>query len=159
VTSADPNRIHTREDSGLRLDREGRWWHDGVLIEHPRIIEAFNRGLRCTADGRYNLEFGWDWCRVEVEDAAYQVLSLERTEQGFLLELSDRTSERLDAATLRIDRTGALVCRVKGGLGKARFTRSAHFALGSHCEERDGALVLRVDDAVHPIRSEDEPAR
>ena len=43
-------RWHTREDSGLRLDREQRWFHDDERIEHPKVIEAFNRGLRVEDD-------------------------------------------------------------------------------------------------------------
>ena len=43
-------RWHTREDSGLRIDRQGQWWHDDEKIEHPNIIEAFNRGLRVMED-------------------------------------------------------------------------------------------------------------
>ena len=47
-----PKRWHTREDSGLVLDRELNWVHDGERITHPRIIEAFNAGLVPTDDGR-----------------------------------------------------------------------------------------------------------
>ena len=53
-----PARWHTREDSGIRLDRQFRWWHDGELIEHPNIIEAFNKGVRVGDDGRVTLHFG-----------------------------------------------------------------------------------------------------
>src|SRR5262249_6822997 len=63
---ANDGRRHTRENSGIRLDRNGRWWHDGVPIEHPKIIDAFNRGLSPTDGGRFRLDFGNDWCFVQV---------------------------------------------------------------------------------------------
>lgn len=146
-------RWHTREDSGIRLDRLGRWWHDDELIEHPRIIEAFNTGLQPTDDGRFKLVFGWDWCFVQVEDAAYQVLAVDETADGGLsVRLSDRTAERLDPATLQTDADGVLVCQVKQGRARARFTRDAQFALGERLEEQAGACVLRLNNRDWPIR-------
>jgi hypothetical protein len=146
VDAAEPPvRWHTREDSGLRLDRAGRWSHDGQPLEHPRIVEAFNQGLRVTDDGRYRLEFGGDWCFVEVEDCGYTVLAVDLGPEGRRsLRLSDRTAEWLDATSLGVDVEGALTCRVKAGRARARFCRSAHLQLASDLELRDGAVVLRA---------------
>ena len=141
-----PVRWHTREDSGIRLDREGRWWHDGERIEHPKIVEAFNRGLTPEADGRYKLSFGNDWCFVEVEDAAYRVLGLERNAGGPpVLALSDRTHEPLIPETLAVESDQVFSCRVKGGRAKARFSRDAQAALGELLEERAGGIWLGWD--------------
>lgn len=142
---------HTREDSGIRLDRELRWWHDDEPVEHPNIVEAFNRGLKPTDDGRFRLEFGNDWCFVTVEDAAYQVLSVDVGEGAVSAELSDRTREVLDLSTLSLDDRGALVCRVKGGRAKARFSRDAQFQLGSHLEQAPGGLALRAGTQLIPL--------
>jgi uncharacterized protein len=145
----DPNlkgvtRRHTREDSGLRLDRDGRWWHDEVLVEHPRVIEAFNGGIFPTDDGRFKLQFGPDWCFVEVEDAAYRVLLVDLAEDQVFLRLSDRTVEPLQPGTLAVDPDGVLCCRVKADRARARFCRDAQFALGSLLEEDDGRPVLTL---------------
>jgi uncharacterized protein len=145
-------RWHTREDSGIRLDRRGRWWHDEEPIEHPRIIEAFNVGLAPTGDGRFKLTFGNDWCFVTVEDAAYQVLALDPTEDEQLsVRLSDRTAERLDVGSLSLDEEGVLSCRVKRGLAKARFSRDAQFQLGSLIELDGGLPFLRVGQQRIPL--------
>ena len=146
-------RWHTREDSGIRLDREGRWWHDDELIEHPRIIEAFNTGLVPTDDGRFKLVFGRDWCFVEVEDAAYRVLAVDVEESTVALRLSDRSMDAFDPATLKLEADGVLSCRVKGGRAKARFTRDAQFELGSRMEEREGAILLRLGGRAYAIAS------
>lgn len=138
-------RWHTREDSGIRLDRALRWWHDDEPVEHPNIIEAFNRGLVPTGDGRFKLVFGNDWCFVQVEDAAYAVTALDAMEQGgYSVRLSDRTAEALDPATLRLDAEGVLTCRVKRGQAKARFSRDAQFALGEALEQDEQGLWLRT---------------
>ena len=123
-------RWHTREDSGIRLDRQLRWWHDDEPIEHPKIVELFNRGLAPTDDGRFKLTVGADWCFVTVEDAAYQVAVLDAHDAQLWLRLSDRTAEPLDPATLALDPDGVLTAKVKQGRAKARFSRDAQFALG-----------------------------
>ena len=145
-------RWHTREDSGLRLDRNGRWWHDDVLIEHPRIIEAFNRGLTPTEEGKFRLDFGSDWCFVQVEDAAYTVLAVDVVDgERLLLTLSDRTTEPLEPLTLELDREGVLVCRVKQGRAKARFSRDAQLAFGNMLEKRGDGLVLKIGERNIPV--------
>lgn len=139
----DPKRWHTREDSGLRLDRRLRWFHDDVPVEHPRIIEAFNTGLRVTEDGRYRLEIGNDWCFVTVEDAAFEVVAVDGADRPSI-RLSDRTAEWLDTATLALE-GDVLTVKVKGGRAKARFSRDAQFALGSLLETvSDGRVVVRL---------------
>ncbi len=152
-------RLHTREDSGLRLDRHLRWWHDGEPVEHPNIIRAFNAGLEPTDDGRFILRFGRDWCYVEVEDAAYSVTAVDLTEDdaAFSVRLSDQTAERLDPSTLRVE-DGILTCRVKQGRAKARFSRDAQYALGQHLEPAGGGVVLRAGTALLPVPNLDPAA-
>lgn len=124
---------HTREASGITLDREQRWWHDGEPVEHPNIIEAFNRGLRVTDDGRYKIEFGNDWCFVEVQGAAFKVVVIDVGEGDRLsVRLSDRTAEWLNVDSLAVDADGVLTCAVKGGKARARFSREAQFGIGEH---------------------------
>ncbi|MGA9522545.1 MAG: DUF1285 domain-containing protein [Myxococcaceae bacterium] len=144
-------RWHTREDSGIRLDRDGRWWHDDELVEHPKIIEAFNTGLIPTDDRRFKLQFGSDWCFVEVEDAAYRVVAVDARPDGIGLRLSDRTAELLEPATLSLDAEGVLSCRVKQGRAKARFTRDAQFAVGEFLDEEGGQLVVRAGGRSWPV--------
>lgn len=151
-------RWHTREDSGLTIDREGRWFHDGVRIEHPNIIEAFNRGLRVQPDGRVQLHFGNDWCFVVVERCAFGVVAIDEGDGGRLsVRLTDRTAEWLDPATLALDADGVLEIAVKSGLARARFSRDAQFQLMSRLEPRGDALVLKVGEREWPtpLRSQE----
>src|SRR5712664_1423000 len=68
----DPDLLRkVREQSGLRLDREGRFWHRGDLLEHARTIAALHRGLHRAEDGRWAVRIGPGWAYVEVEDAGY----------------------------------------------------------------------------------------
>jgi len=138
-----PKRWHTREDSGLVLDRDLNWLHDGERITHPKIIEAFNAGLVPTDDGRFQLRIGNDWAYVTVEGAAYRVNAIDTDESRVYLRLSDRTGEALDPATLRLGEDGVLTARVKGGRAQARFSRDAQYALGQLLvPEGTGAVVV-----------------
>ncbi|MGO8971338.1 MAG: DUF1285 domain-containing protein [Myxococcaceae bacterium] len=145
-----PPRWHSREDSGLVLDRELRWFHDGQPIVHPRIVELFNESLVPTEDGRFQLRVGQDWAYVTVEDAAYRVTGLDATETRVFLRLSDRTGEALDPSTLALEPDGVLSARVKSGRAKARFSRQAQVALGALLEESADGLALGL--AGGPLR-------
>lgn len=139
-------RWHTREDSGIRLDAALRWWHDDEPIEHPKIIELFNTSLVLDDDGRYQLRIGKDWCYVQVEEAAYEVRTVDVTEdERVSVRLSDRTAEALDPATLALGPDGIFRCQVKGGRARARFSRDAQYQLGELMEEGEGGrLFLRA---------------
>lgn len=146
-------RLHTREDSGIRLDAELRWWHDDAPVEHPRIIQVFNEGLQVTDDGKFKLVVGNDWCFVTVADAAFWAVAVDETTDGRLsLRLSDRTAEALDETGLAVGADGVMTARVKGGKAKARFNRDAQYQLGERLEETPSGLTLRVGAAQRPVR-------
>ncbi len=142
---------HTREQSGLRLDRHLRWWHDGEPILHPNIIETFNRGLKVASDGRYRLEVGADWCIVEVEGPGYQVTAVDVTGDQVSLRLSDRTAEWLDVATLSLDGEDRLEARVKNGQARAVFSRDAQFQFATHLEATSSGYALRLGGEALPV--------
>ena len=142
-----PKRWHTREDSGLVLDRDLRWFHDGERITHPKIIEAFNVGLVPTDDGRFQLRIGNDWAYVTVEGAAYRVNAIDTDDTRVYLRLSDRTGEALEPSTLRLGDDGVLAARVKGGRAEARFSRDAQFALGQLLAPEGAGWVLLLPKA------------
>ncbi|HSP18766.1 MAG TPA: DUF1285 domain-containing protein [Myxococcaceae bacterium] len=146
-----PRRWHTREDSGLVLDRELNWSHDGERITHPRILEAFNAGLVPTEDGRFQLRIGNDWAYVTVEGAAYRVNAIDTDDCRVYLRLSDRTGEALAPSSLRLGADGVLTARVKGGRAEARFSRDAQFALGQLLVAEGQGWALQLPAARVPI--------
>ncbi|MFI5314469.1 MAG: hypothetical protein ACHQ6T_02110 [Myxococcota bacterium] len=80
---------------------------------------------------------GW----LDVEDTAFFVDAYD-AETGEL-ELSDRTREPLDAATLSADDDDALRCTVKGRFA-ARFTRAAQAELLAAVELEGDAVRVRA---------------
>jgi hypothetical protein len=152
MMALDPAAIERlRENSRIRLDREGRFWHEESLVEHPRVAEAFHRGLGRAPDGRATLKVGNTWCYIQVEDSLYLVRrALCESSEGdvlaaCVLRLDDGSEEALEPATLAVNGEGVLYARVKEGREWARFIPEAQLALGRYIDgDDDGALRVRT---------------
>jgi hypothetical protein len=120
----------TSRESTIILDRDGRFWHDGGLVEPRALADALHRWISVHPDdGRFILTNGYDWTYFTVEATPFLVRSV--SEAGFPeLYLSDGSLERLDPRGIRIDDDGAVIVKVKGGRFDARFTTSAQRELG-----------------------------
>lgn len=141
--------------SGLRLDREGRWWHEGELVAHAGLAAALHRWLDRLEDGRYVVRLDSErFAYVEVEGAPYQVLTveIERSAEGprVHLQLSDGSQEELDYGSLQVGADHALYCQVKGRMA-ARFSRQAYYLLGELLEEGPEGVALRAAGRLWPI--------
>ena len=140
--------------SGLRLDGEGRWWHEGQPVEHPGLARALHRWLDRLDDGRHIVRLdGERFAYVEVDDAPYTVRSLQARDDGScVLVLSDGSQEPLLASTVCVGADNALYCAVKGGRFEARLSRPAHYGLAEHVEqEEEGGYVLVLQGRRWPI--------
>ena len=146
-------RWHTREDSGIRLDADGRFWHDGELIENANVSRAFHRGLERAPDGRWMVRFGWDWAFIQIDDAPYQVLGISLGDP-IRIRLDDESEEPLDPGSLRASSEGVLYARVKQG-ADARLSRAAQGQLAPLLHERAGKLVLRMGEREFDVRIND----
>jgi hypothetical protein len=117
-------------ESTLRLDRQGRFWHDGARVEHPALERALRSWIaRHPDDGRPILTNGYDWCYFEVEDAPLFVDALRIEGEAVTLVLFDGSEEPLDPATLSVGEDGVVYARARGGALPARFSRHAQTQL------------------------------
>jgi len=131
-------------ESTIRLDGDGRFWHDGELVVHPGLVEALPRWIaRHPDDGRYILSNGYDWTYFTVDDVPFFVRAVTSATTPELL-LSDGTREAFPERGYRTGREGALYCPVKGGEFEARFTPGAQAALGALAVGDGEQLTLAV---------------
>ncbi|GAB4343487.1 MAG: hypothetical protein Kow0099_21990 [Candidatus Abyssubacteria bacterium] len=140
--------LEGRERYELRIDYEGRWYHEGVEIVRDDIRTLFSRNLRRDKDGGYYIEIGRDEAPVVVEDAPFVVLRVTEASDGLSLLLSDGTLEPLDPRTLTFTGDNVPYCRVRGGL-EARFSRAAYYQLArfiSYDEHKDTYCLNIGDD-------------
>ncbi len=134
-------------ESTIRLDAEGRFFHEGNLVEHPKLRDALHTWIsRHPDDGRYILTNGYDWTYFVVDDVPYFVRSVRAEDGEAVLVLSDGTVEPLDPRTARTGDGGALYVQVKrdakGGPYDAKLTRFAQTQMGPFLREEAGGLVL-----------------
>jgi uncharacterized protein len=147
----------TRE-STIRLDAQGRFWHDGAPMQHRRMVEGFHQWIRRHPDnGRYVLSNGYDWTYFAVDDAPYFVRRLRSESDRIVLTLSDGSEEPFDPSTARIGEDDALYAEVKrsapGGPYEAKFTRHAQTSLAPWLVQGD-VLSVRIGPVIHPLGSE-----
>jgi uncharacterized protein len=136
-------------ESTIRLDGEGRFFHDGARVEHAGMATAFASWIaRHPDDGRFILSNGYDWTYFQVDDVPFFVERLRATPGGVVLGLFDGTEEPLDASTLALDAEGRVRVRVKGGAFDAKLTRAAQLALAPFLEESPGGGVSLVISGV-----------
>ena len=153
MSENDEELLERLRESGLRLDAEGRWWHEGQPVEHPRLSRALHRWLDRLDDGRHVVRLeGERYAHVEVDDAPYVVRSLRPGRDGEIeLLLSDGSREPLCPSGVCVGGDNALYCTVKGGRFEARLSRPAHYALAARVEESGDGFVLVAGGRRWPI--------
>ena len=120
------------ETPPIKIDREGRWFHQGEEITHRRTYLLYCRSLTRDESGRILLRVGREECPVEVEDAPFVVTTVEFISSGIdgreavWLTLNDETREKLTPETLRIGPDHVPYCRVREGIFEARFSSNAY---------------------------------
>ncbi|HVK77479.1 MAG TPA: hypothetical protein VM734_29435 [Kofleriaceae bacterium] len=144
-----PEMIERFRAIGLRLDRDGRLWHQGQEVSHPRLRQAILRWLDVRDDGRDIVRMDAQrYAYVDVEDAHLRVTAA-RWQPGDRLELSldDGSTEELAYATLTVGSDDGLRCRVRGGKLRAKFSSQAQ-QVALERVERDGpGFALRAAGA------------
>jgi uncharacterized protein len=133
--------IEKLRQSGIRLDAEGRFWHEGQEVTHAGLRAAFWRWLDRNPDGRYVLRLDERrFVYLDVDDAPYLVRSLRWDGERALALLSDESEEPLDLQSVRL-RGEVAYATVKGRFD-ARLSSSAWAVLAERIVERDGAHWL-----------------
>ena len=134
-----------REQSGLRLDKEGRFWHRGGLVEHARTAAVLHQGVHRAPDGRWATRIGKDWGYLDVEDAALWLRRLEPEGNRLRGQLASGEWVEIDPATLAAGADDALYARVRGE--RARLTRAAQLSLSESLREDAGGFLLQLGNA------------
>ena len=147
-------------DYGIRLDKDGRFWHQGQPVLNEKVQLVFAQHLTRLDDGTYALVIGPDRCRVELEDAPYVVRRVQvavdhdGSPTRVALTLFDGTEEELDPNTLEVGGDNVLYCRVRQGEHRARFDRAPYIALAEHVVESGNGFGLRLGRRMYAIAGE-----
>jgi hypothetical protein len=140
-------------ESSIVLDAEGRFHHDGALVEHPKMALAFASWIdRHPDNGRFILNNGYDWSYFRVEDVPFFVLGVSEKAGRLLLLLSDGSESPLNPETLASDARGALYTTVKEAKYRARFSHGAQLSLAPWLfSAANGDLFLQIAGVRHAL--------
>jgi uncharacterized protein len=143
--------IERLRQSGIRLDADGRFWHEGQEVTHHGLRAALWRWLDRNPDGRWVLRLDEKrFVYLEVDDAPYAITSLRFSGAHIFVRLSDDSEEELDYDSVHLAR-GAAYAKVKGGRREARLSSAAWGALGERIEDEGGRAVLRTPSGTRPL--------
>lgn len=132
-------------ESSIRLDRQGRFWHNGELVEHAKLIRALHQWIsRHPGDGRYILTNGYDWTYFTVDDVPFQVCAVVY-EQGMpRLRLSNEQEVIPEALTVAEDGSLYAAFHLQKQGYEARFRPFAQTQLAPALEEHHGEIGLVI---------------
>jgi hypothetical protein len=144
--------IEKLRQTGIRLDAQGRFWHEGEEVSHPGFQRALRKWLDILPDGRPILRLDERrYAYVEVEDAFLLVTSARWDGDRVLIQLNDESSEELAYDTLEQGDGDVLYCKARAGKLRARFTTAAYYVVAEGIEETAAGFALRAAGALHPI--------
>jgi hypothetical protein len=167
----DPSQFITgrSRETNLRRDALGRWFDGPDLLEHPKLVRAFDSWLDRAEDGRYCLRNDINWAYVTLEGPPLFVRAVVCEPHRLLLRLSDGREEVLRPETLRQGPEGALYCDARDGRLVARFDRHAMQQLESLLQEDEQGVYLLlgnerirpqvVSDPLAPLQRDAAPAQ
>lgn len=69
-------------DIDIRIDTQGRWFHEGRPIERASLVALFARILRREADEYYYLLTPYEKWRIQVEEHPLRIIAVEQVEDG-----------------------------------------------------------------------------
>ena len=68
--------------SGMRIARDGTWYHEGTPIRRPAMVRLFSTVLRREADGRHVLVTPVEKLDIEVEATAFRAIAMSVEGEG-----------------------------------------------------------------------------
>jgi len=138
-----------REESGLRLDKEGQFWHRGTPVTHARTVAVLHHGIHRAPDGRWATRIGPEWAYLDVEDAALFVRRIDGTRAQLA------SGEWAEIESLASGADDALYARVRGE--RARLTRTAQLSLADNLHEESGEFFANLGSTRYPIGRDTGP--
>lgn len=139
----------THRQVRIRVDKEGNWFLNEVLITNENVRTYLTRHLCYDERGGYFVRVGDKVASAEVEDTPVVVThchTLKTVPALVKVVLSDRTEEVIPWRWIWTPEGRHVYCFVKGRRFKARFNRNSQFELGQVLEfdEKQGGLFLKT---------------
>ena len=147
-----PELIERMRAIGLRLDRNGTFWHEGVPVTHPRLRQALLRWLDVRDEDGRNIVRLDDkrYAYVDIDDAHLRAQSARWDGDRCIVLWDDDQEAELDYASLRQADDHALYAKVRGKL-TGRIAGPAYYKVAEHIVETGGSFALEAAGKRWPI--------
>jgi len=146
-----PELLERMRTIGLRLDREGKLWHEGAVVTHPRLRQALLRWLDVRDDGRDIIRLDDKrYAYVDIDDAHLRARSTRWDGDRCFVLWDDDQEEELDYPSLRQAPDHAFYVRVRGKL-RGRIAGPAHHAIADRVVEAGAGFALPAAGKQWPI--------
>lgn len=147
--------------SGMRIARDGTWYHDGAPIRRAAMVRVFSTILRREPDGGHVLVTPVEKLDIDVDSTAFRAVEMRHEGVGrarrvaFLLDSGDAiilgSNHPLTVVQTALGPSPRLL--VRHGL-EAELTRSVYYELAEIALEETGTPGIWGDGAFFPL----EPA-
>jgi hypothetical protein len=169
MSKPDAALLERLRQSGIRVNAEGHFVHEGDFVLHEGLRQALFRWLDRLPDGRHILRLDENrFVYLDVDDTPLVVRALRfEGDARVLLSLSDGREVPLDPETLTLDAAGVLRCRVRTVRAQARedarlearLATSAAAALAERITQTPAGAVLTLGSRAVPLPSRPESPR
>ncbi|HET6279997.1 MAG TPA: hypothetical protein VFH73_03495 [Polyangia bacterium] len=181
MSKPDAALLERLRQSGIRINGEGHFVHEGDFVLHEGLRQALFRWLDRLPDGRHILRLDEQrFVYLDVDDTPLVVRALRFDgDARVLLSLSDGREEPLDPQTLTLDAAGVLRCRVRVSRAEvradaraeiranvredlrleARLATSAAAALAERITQTPAGAALTLGSRVYPLPPRPESPR
>lgn len=134
------------------IDKEGKWFQDGIQIVHKWTYLYNSNLLDIDEDGRFYIDEGRGRVYAEVEDTPFVVKNIDINNSNITLILNDQSTEILDSDTLYLNSENIPYAKVKSGRFDARFSRAAYYELMKALKCIDDRYYLLIGSKKLDIR-------
>ncbi|MEM9604499.1 MAG: DUF1285 domain-containing protein [Pseudomonadota bacterium] len=152
----------------IRIDEDGRWWHEGGAIEREALVVLFASILRCDGPGEYALVTPAERLRIEVADVPFLIVDVERADTDASDPVWVATTSLGESVWIgeahpirgaSSDETGAAYCVVRPVPGTAngrlplegRLSRAAWYRLAEALETTSTSASLQSGGVTHTL--------
>lgn len=132
----------------ITLHANGKWTHEGLDFENPRVIQAFFRGVQRTEGGTWVICLEPFTYPIEVEDVGHFVHRARWDSDSIHLWLTDGSEEDVRLDGFSFVEPDRLYVEVKGGSFQARILKPAYYTILERAEESRGVIKLQLGEQV-----------
>ncbi len=133
----------------ITIDKDGKWFSDGVLMTRKEIVNLFSTHLKKIGPDSYQIDWQNKTHPVKVEDVPFFVQTVAETDAGFMLQLYDGRELPMPAGPIVIKNQMPYISLFWPD--DTKLSRSSYSDLCQHLIEREGRFVIQYRDHEWPV--------